>query len=486
MSHDEYKKFVSDNISKLDVSQKHRLESFSDSFEKLMSLNLDPVGDYMKSLYSNTGRPALNQPQIIRSFVLMLDLKYTSINKWVEFLKSDSLLAVLIGCLPDSLPPLGSYYDFIDRLWLQNPETEHLGRNDLLPCDKNKKPMTKPKKGKKLPNKHDGVVKQIAEFAASERDFPFYFEKSLQHIFSLAAVVPSLELGVIPKNHLTVCGDGTCVHTHSNPYGNKKCECTSKGLKHCSCKKHYSDPDASFGWDSDLNTFYFGYTMYALSTHNKELKTDLPIHIRFISAPRHDSVSGIVALSEFRKLHSTVKIENLCLDSANDNYATYELCKKWKITPFIDLNQNRGKPKTIPDNITISDDGTPICQSGYKMIYNGYCKGRSRHKWRCPLACGKETKCSCKEKCSSSEYGRCVYTKPEWDLRLYTPVPRGTTAYKEIYNNRTSSERINNRILNDYKLHSMKIHTRKRYSFFSVIAGINIHLNAQLKLKIIK
>lgn len=83
----------------------------------------------------------------------MLDLKYTSIDKWVKFLKSDSLTAVLIGCLPDSLPPLGSYYDFIDRLWLQNPETEHLGRNDLLSCDKNKKPRTKPKNGKKLPNK---------------------------------------------------------------------------------------------------------------------------------------------------------------------------------------------------------------------------------------------------------------------------------------------------------------------------------------------
>jgi len=118
MSHDEYKKFASDNISKLDHSQKQRLEGFSNSYEKLLALNLDSVGEYMKPLYSNTGRPALNQPQIIRSFVLMLDFKYASIDKWVEILKSDSLFAVLIGCLPDSLPPLGSYYDFIDRLWL--------------------------------------------------------------------------------------------------------------------------------------------------------------------------------------------------------------------------------------------------------------------------------------------------------------------------------------------------------------------------------
>lgn len=85
--------------------------------------------------------------------------------------------------------------------------------------------------------------------------------------------------------------------------------------------------------------------------------------------------------------------------------------------------------------------------------------------------------------CSSSAYGRCVYTKPEWDLRLYPPVPRGTAEYKKIYNNRTGSERVNDRILNDYKLHSMHIHGKKRFSFFAMVAGINIHLDAQIKYK---
>jgi len=258
-----------------------------------------------------------------------------------------------------------------------------------------------PETPQKLPNKHEGAVNQIARFAASGRDFPFYFEKALQQIFSLAAVVPSMELGIVSKNSLTVCGDETCVYIHSNPYGSKKCDCASNGINHCSCKRHYSDPEASFGWDNVLNVFCFGYIIYALSTHNKALKTDLPIHIRFVSAPRHDSVSGIAALFEFRKLHSNVKIENLCMDSANDNYATYELCKEWRITPLIDLNENQGKPKSIPDSITVSNDGTPIC------------KGRSRHKWRYSIACKKETEYSCKPKCSQSKYSRCVYTKPE-------------------------------------------------------------------------
>ena len=58
-------------------------------------------------------------------------------------------------------------------------------------------------------------------------------------------------------------------------------------------------------------------------------------------------------------------------------------------------------------------------------------------------------------------YGRCIYTKPDWDIRLYPPIPRGTEEYIKTYNNRTSSERVNNRILNDYPLHDMKIHIVK-------------------------
>lgn len=218
-----------------------------------------------------------------------------------------------------------------------------------------------------------------------------------------------------------------------------------------------------------------------LSYHNSEDHVDLPLHIRFLDARRYDSVSIFVALKELRSLIPSLKIRNLCLDSAHDNYPTYRLCGKWKIRPFIDLNENRGRPASIPGAITIDSDGTPICQAGYRMVYWGFCSGRSRCKWRCPVACDKKESCPCKCSCSPSPYGRCVYTKPSLDIRLYPPVPRGTAEYKKIYNNRTSSERVNDRVLNDYHLHLMGIHTRKRYTFFAILAGINIHLDARLK-----
>ena len=89
-------------------------DHYSKEREKLMSLNLDSVGEYLSQYYSNTGRPAKNQAQILRSFLLFAMLfnrtdAKLSLNSWVEeVLPKDPVLFALIGCVSvDSLPPLG-------------------------------------------------------------------------------------------------------------------------------------------------------------------------------------------------------------------------------------------------------------------------------------------------------------------------------------------------------------------------------------------
>lgn len=481
-SHQEYLYFLHETKIHLDSSQRMRLHLEFDAVrEKLRMLDLDPVMEYLSAFYSLTGRPAKNQPQILRSLVLMMFLGVTSLTAWCQRLRADSLLALLIGCRPDSLPPLGSYFDLMNRLWSQPKALQKTGRKDLFPKDKNSKPSNKPGKGKKLPNKHSGITEKLAAYALSHENFLFHYEERLQQLFRLAAILPSLQDGLIPADGVTLSGDGTCVHSHASSYGHKTCKCMENGIPHCSCKRHFSDPDAHWGWDSDEEVFYFGHTLYMLCAHNADIGVDLPLHIRFLDARRHDSVSAIVSLREFKTVNPDIPVRDICLDSAHDNYATYELCQKWNIRPFIDLNVNRGRPDSIPTSITIDNDGTPLCMAGFRMVNWGYCKQKHSRKWRCPLACGRTDSCSCKEACSPSPYGRCVYTKPEWDIRLYPPIARGTDEYKGIYNNRTSCERINNRVLNDYHLHDMRIHTRKRYSFFTMIIGICIHLDARRK-----
>lgn len=481
-SHRSYLHRLSVGIHSIDLSQKSRLAGMGIIVKKLKLLNLDPVGKLLRPYYSNTGRPAKNQAEILRSFILMSALDYTSITKWVSDLSHDSLYALLVGCDIADLPPLGSYYDFISRLWLRKSEYEKAGRKDFFPANKNSKPKAKPGTDRKLPNRHPGIVEKTVNYILADKEIPFHYEKLLQEIFSAAAVKPSIRSGLIPKGGATVSGDGTCIHTHSNPYGNKVRDCDKKSSSCKNCLRHYSDPDASWGYDSDLKASYFGFTMYSLSFHNEEHNVDLPLHFRILDARRHDSVSGVICLKEFRDINPDFYIKNLCLDSAHDNYPTYNLCKNWDINPFIDLNSGRGRPDSIPDNISIDKDGTPICSAGFRMAYCGNCYSRNRVKWRCPAKCDKSVTCPLEKPCSPSSYGRCIYTKPDWDIRLYPPVARGTEAFKEIYKNRTASERINNRVLNDYHLHDMHIHRRKRYSFFAMIIGINIHLDARVKI----
>ncbi|MEH2951374.1 hypothetical protein VSQ62_32380, partial [Sporofaciens sp. KK001] len=67
--------------------------------------------------------------------------------------------------------------------------------------------------------------------------------------FYHVAVLPSMESGLIPREHLTVSGDGTAVHTHACPRGHHRVGAPEN-------LRHFPDPDASWGWDSDLEKYY--------------------------------------------------------------------------------------------------------------------------------------------------------------------------------------------------------------------------------------
>ena len=95
-----------------------------------------------------------------------------------------------------------------------------------------------------------------------DKDIPFNFEARLQEFFYLVAVVPSIQCGLIPTENLTVSGDGTAVHTHANARGHHSKYALASDSSKDTAPRHFSDPDASWGWDSDLDKFYYGYTLF--------------------------------------------------------------------------------------------------------------------------------------------------------------------------------------------------------------------------------
>jgi len=50
--------------------KENQIMFYAGALEKVYIMNLDPLKELVMSCYSNTGRPALNQPEIFRALVL--------------------------------------------------------------------------------------------------------------------------------------------------------------------------------------------------------------------------------------------------------------------------------------------------------------------------------------------------------------------------------------------------------------------------------
>ena len=473
--HKDYCNFVLSELNNLVEMRPDQIREYQHQISKMLILNLDPLIPVISPLYPNCGRPAEMQIDIFRSCVLMKSLDIP-LDLWVDKLIYNPVLRTIAGFTLDNMPKTSSYYDFINRIV---PSDESPVFKSFKP-----KPKNKLKKGEKLPPKNPGVTDKLVSLIINDENrfrrlLSRRPERFLQRIFARVAVDSSVDLGLVPVS-LAASGDGTCMKTGASHYGRKVCECTKNGVYSCSCARKFSDPNANWGWDSHNERFFYGYSGYFISTYNKDLKIDLPIYLRLVQASRHDSVSAIVALAEFRELSPNIRMDTFISDSACDNYATYRLLDHWDISAVIALNPKNEGNHSYPAPLCINENGTPVCPAGRDMVHNGYCPGRSRTKWRCPRVVNGLVPCDACASCSPKPYGRVFYTKPNWDLRLFTRIPRGSHEWKACMKQRTAAERINDRILVDYNVENAPTRGKKRISFFTTIAAVNIHLDAQL------
>lgn len=469
----DYRDYLKFHIDSLDPSQKSRLSQsiFKSALHKLKKLSVDLVADLLSSLYSHTGRPANDPALYIRSFILMQHLGYTSIVCWCDCVKHDSLLMFLIGS--DHIPNASSHYDFIIRLVGDHPH-----RSQLLPEKLNSSKAGKLKRGEKWVNFSDEDTRSLADAYSIHPQWDQQrFSYTLQLFFDVIAVVPSSDLGLIDSKDLVLSGDGSALHIHASPFGHKVLEQSDDGLTH-----RYSSPEADIGWDSDLAMNYYGFTLYNISCHNPSLNIDLPCFLSIEKASRHDALTTISATAQLSALNPRLHPRYMCFDSASDNYVTHYYLHSLNIVPIIDINCRRKDKNPFASFHDLNSDGIPVCMNDIPMIYNGYEEKKHRNKYRCPLAMGRIASCPHKQECCpDSSYGKIRYIKELDDIKLFGPVPYKSEKWKMIYKNRTSTERMNNRILNDYHLHSMKIRNRAKTIFFTIFAGINIHLDAQVK-----
>ena len=124
----------------------------------------------------------------------------------------------------------------------------------------------------------------------------------------------------------------------------------------------------------------------------------------------------------------------------------------------VPLNKRNGKSHATNFN----EFGTPLCPvDGSKFICLGKSGGKNRSpriKWVCRKSIAKNgtRRLICEQPCTSSKYGKCVYTYPDKNLRLYPGIERGTAHWDNLYRHRVCIERSINTIKETFMLDGRK------------------------------
>ncbi len=189
-----------------------------------------------------------------------------------------------------------------------------------------------------------------------------------------------------------------------------------------------------------------------------------------------DSVSLKPVLSDFFDRHSRLSYNTFIADSAFDKYDNYTMLKNdfGFNRVCIPLNQRNSKTS----NALFNEFGTPVCpldNTPFTFIGKSGGKNRSlRFKWVChkSIQKGNTRICTCDTPCTSSSYGKCTYTYPDKNFRLYPGIPRNTEHWDNLYRHRVVIERTINIFKDSFGLGSLKTHNTKTVKAELYLAGI--------------
>jgi len=296
---------------------------------------------------------------------------------------------------------------------------------------------------------------------------PYNMESMLNDILKNVFVLPSLAMGILgDPNAFYTADDGTSVPTNASHYGKKVCTCQGK----CTCNRIFLDPSASWGWDSYREVYYYGHTYHLFTACDS--KYDLPIHIKCVSANRHDSITGIFALHELLLLYPQIRFHSAAFDSAYDNTPFYQLLNHYGIVPIIDLNPRRTSSEPSSDYVCYDDKGVlRTVKCGEKMRNWGIINNSFRRKFLFPVKCDNCDLCPIN---SSKTY----YEKTIDNPHFSGTIVRGSQRWRMLYKRRTTTERTNDRIKYDFKVKSARCHSRNIRSVRTFCAAFCCYIDA--------
>ncbi|MDY5458226.1 MAG: hypothetical protein SPG51_11040 [Bariatricus sp.] len=116
-SHSDYQNFVLENLRKYYPNPDSIARSTWDIIDRFWNLDLSYTDEKLKNRYSVFGPKPRTPSCMHRSYLLSLDFKVTSLTEWAAQLKINPLYATLSGFEFGDTPGVGTFYDFLNRLW---------------------------------------------------------------------------------------------------------------------------------------------------------------------------------------------------------------------------------------------------------------------------------------------------------------------------------------------------------------------------------
>ena len=286
--------------------------------ERFYALDLSSVDQIMQDRYSIYGPKPRLPSDMLRSYLLSMKFKVTSLTAWVSLLKQNRLYAILSGFTVGDTPGIGTFYDFLKRLWMS--ENNNISPSSHPPKEKPKCPS---KKGEKAAPVEKITVSELLDQFEITPPNDFSAAGRLFNIFKTVFLDKSASEGLIVLDNLAVSGDGTPIYTGASERKTRTCNCLEKGIRDCKCDRIYHQPDCNIGWDSHRNRHYFGYDLYMLTASDSQ--NDLPVFPFLGPESRHDSHGFLYNWFSMKQYLPEVHVNKVLLDSAHDAMAYYKI-----------------------------------------------------------------------------------------------------------------------------------------------------------------
>ena len=188
-SHADYQNFVIENLRKYYTDPDALARSTWDIIERFWYLDLSDTDVLLADKYSGFG-PAPRTPSCMqRSYLLSIDFKVSSITEWAAQLKINPLFAILSGFQVGDTPGVGTFYDFMKRLW--DSDDPHMSPHIHPMKTKVKKPHAK---GEKAASVEKITVATLLSLKSIEKNF---WMSPWKRVLSIRIISPLPMMGLL-------------------------------------------------------------------------------------------------------------------------------------------------------------------------------------------------------------------------------------------------------------------------------------------------